>query len=90
MPQPSQNKMLIALIVVLGFAAGYIFYSQFTGPAPAPEPPIVFGRDDLKKFETLQINFSVLDNAKYKTLEVFGESPVVPGTTGKKNIFAPF
>ena len=47
-------------------------------------------KDDLKKFETLKINFSILDNAKYKSLEVFGESPVVPGVTGKKDIFAPF
>ncbi|KKS25041.1 MAG: hypothetical protein A2736_00815 [Candidatus Yanofskybacteria bacterium RIFCSPHIGHO2_01_FULL_41_27] len=89
--QSNQNKLLLALIIILGLAAGYIYYSQFSfssSPVVAPLP--ISAKDDLKKFETLKINFSILDNAKYKSLEVFGESPVVPGVTGKKDIFAPF
>ncbi len=89
--QSNQNKLLLALIIILGFAAGYIYYSQFiVFSAPNIAPPPISSKDDLKKFETLKINFSILDNAKYKSLEVFGESPVVPGVTGKKDIFAPF
>jgi len=45
--------------------------------------------DNLKIFENLKIDFSILDNNKYKALQIFGESPVSPGVTGKKDLFAP-
>lgn len=86
----NQNTLVIALIIVIGFALGYFYYSQWAVPARVSiEPPPIAGRDDLKKFENLKIDFSILDNKKYKVLEVFGESPVNPGVTGKKDIFAP-
>jgi len=91
-PQQSKNQSILisALIVVLGFAAGYFYYSQWAVPAKVPvEPPPVSDKDDLKKFENLKIDFSILDNKKYQSLEIFGESPVNPGITGKKDLFAP-
>lgn len=91
-PRQSNNQttLIVALILVLGFAVGYFYYSQWVIPAQVPiEPPSITGRDDLKMFENLKIDFSILDNNKYKVLEVFGESPVNPGVTGKKDIFAP-
>lgn len=90
-PQQNNQSILIsALIIVLGFAAGYFYYSQWAVSARVLiEPPLVVGRDDLDKFKDLKIDFSILDNKKYKALEVFGEAPVNPGVTGKKDIFAP-
>ncbi len=91
-PQQSNNQttLIAALIIVLGFAIGYFYYSQWAVPAMVPiEPPPVAGRGDLKMFENLKIDFSLLDNKKYKALEIFGESPVNPGVTGKKDLFAP-
>ena len=91
-PQQSHNQttLIVALILVAGFAVGYFYYSQWVVPARVLiEPPPVAARDDLKKFENLKIDFSILDNKKYKTLEIFGESPVSPGVTGKRDIFAP-
>ncbi|OGM99023.1 MAG: hypothetical protein A2915_03640 [Candidatus Yanofskybacteria bacterium RIFCSPLOWO2_01_FULL_41_34] len=91
-PQQSNNQitLIVALIIVLGFAVGYLYYSQWAVPARVSiEPPVVAGRDDLNKFENLKIDFSILDNKKYKALQIFGESPVNPGVTGKKDIFAP-
>ena len=91
-PQQSNNQsfLIAALIVGVGFAVGYFYYSQWAVPAKVPiEPPPVAGRDDLKTFGNLKIDFSILDNKKYKTLEIFGESPVNPGATGKRDIFAP-
>lgn len=85
--QNNQTLLIVILIIVLGFAVGYFYYSQ--SDRVSVEPPLVAGRDDLKKFENLTIDFSILDNKKYKILEVFGESPVNPGITGKKDIFAP-
>jgi len=88
--QNNQTTLITSLIIVIGFAAGYFYYSQWTVPARVPiELPLVAGRDDLKKFENLKIDFSILDNKKYKALEIFGESPVNPGVTGKKDLFAP-
>ena len=78
------------MIIIVGFAIGYFYYSQWIVPLVAPiEPPAVAGKDDLKKFESMNINFLILDNKKYKALETFGESPVNPGATGKKDLFAP-
>ncbi len=91
-PQQSNNQstLIVILIVVLGFAVGYFYYSQWSVPARTLiEPPPVAGKDNLRLFENLKIDFSILDNKKYKALEVFGESPVNPGVTGKKDIFAP-
>jgi len=91
-PQQSNNQttLIVALIIVVGFAVGYFYYSQWAVPARvALEPPPVAGGDDLKIFENLKIDFSILYNNKYKALEVFGESPVNPGITGKKDLFAP-
>ncbi|GEM_PF-1641850 len=92
---PQQNNqttpLVVSLILVLGFALGYFYYSQWAVPARVPvEPPPVAGRDDLNKFQNLKIDFSILDNKKYKALQIFGESPVNPGITGKKDLFAPF
>ena len=88
--QNNQTTLIMALIIVLGFAVGYFYYSQWVVPDRVlVEPPPIAGRDDLKTFENLKIDFSILDNKRYKALEIFGESPVNPGITGKKDIFAP-
>ncbi len=91
-PRQSNNQslLIISLIIVLGFALGYFYYSGWAVPARVPiEPSPVSEKDNLKMFEHLKIDFSILDNRKYKALEVFGESPVNPGITGKKDLFAP-
>ena len=79
------------LIVVVAFAIGYLFYSQSIQPAQLPiNPPPLSARDDLAKFKDLTIDFSILDDSRFKSLRVFGESPVRPGVTGKRDLFAPF
>lgn len=79
------------MIVLLGVVAGYFYYSSYAVPAmvPIPPPPIA-QNDDLKAFEGLQIDFSILANKKFQSLQIFGESPVSPGATGKKDLFFPF
>lgn len=91
-PQQSNNQttLITILIMVLGFTAGYFYYSNWAVPARIPvEPPPIAEGDNLKIFENLKIDFSILDNKTYKALEIFGESPVSPGFPGKKDIFAP-
>ena len=49
--QNNQTTLIIALIIVLGFAVGYFYYSQWVVPARVlVEPPPIAGRDDLKTF----------------------------------------
>lgn len=88
--QPA-NISIMSLIVVVAFAIGYLFYSQSIQPAQLPiDPPPLSERDDLAKFKDLTIDFSILDDSRFKALRIFGESPVKPGVTGKRDIFAPF
>lgn len=89
--QPTQNILILVMIVLLGIVGGYFYYSSFVVPtlAPVPPPP-VDENDDLKTFEGLQIDFSILTNEKFQSLQVFGESPVNPGATGKKDLFSSF
>lgn len=81
--------MLLALVVA--FAIGYLYYSQSIQPA---QPPIgslpISARDDLSEFKDIAIDFSILDDSRFKLLRAFGESPVKPGVTGKRDLFAPF
>ncbi|MBI2674218.1 MAG: hypothetical protein HYX22_00570 [Candidatus Yanofskybacteria bacterium] len=89
-PQTTNNSMMI-LILVVAFAVGYLYYSQSIVPAQLPiNPPPVAASDDLAMFKNLAIDFSILDDTKFKSLRMFGESPVKPGVTGKRDIFAPF
>lgn len=86
----STPKLYMALIVLVGFVGGYIIYTQWIKPgetlvAPAP----ISSQDNLTVFQNLKIDFSILDSADFKGLIISGESPVNPGITGKRDIFAP-
>jgi hypothetical protein len=86
----SPSKLYLLLIVLVGVAAGYIIYGQWIKPAEEAIPAApVSKQDTLKAFENLKINFSILNDAAYKDLVTSGESPVNPGVTGKKDLFAP-
>ena len=88
--QPTQNLLILVMIILLGIVAGYFYYSSYVVPAMAPVmPPPIAQKDDLKAFEGLQIDFGILTNKKFQTLQIFGESPVNPGVTGKKDLFGP-
>ena len=86
----NQNKLILILIVLVGVVVGYLYYSQSIAPTQQlTEPSMISDKDDLKKFDNLKLNFDILKDGKYRSLQTFGESPVNPGTTGKKDIFAP-
>ena len=88
--QPKQNFLILIMIVLLGLVLGYFYYSSYVVPAMVPIlPPPIGQKDDLKAFEGLQIDFGILTNKKFQALQIFGESPVNPGATGKKDIFSP-
>lgn len=51
---------------------------------------VTANKEELESLKNFSIDFSILDNKTYKTLEIFGENPVDPGVTGERiNPFAP-
>lgn len=80
----------MSLIISMGVIFGYLSY-------PSPEELAIglidepVGReDDFKYFEGFVMDLSLLDDERYKSLQIFGENPVDPGITGeRKNPFAP-
>lgn len=86
--QSSSNKLYIALIIILGLAGGYLLYSQFIQPMETAVPAPAISKDS-STAKNINVNFKVLDDSAYKALITSGESPVNPGATGKKDLFAP-
>ncbi len=90
MTSPSSSKLYVGLIILVGLVGGYVAYSQWIKPTAAIiPPPVISNQDGLSAFKNLKINFQVLDDPAYKSLITSGESPVNPGITGKKDLFAP-
>ena len=89
--QQTQNTLILVMIMLLGVVLGYFYYSSYVLPALTPVgPPPISETDDLQKFKDLQIDYGILTNMKFNNLQIYGESPVNPGVTGKSNLFAPF
>ena len=72
--QQTTNNSMMLLILVVAFAIGYLYYSQSIQPAQLPIDPIpLSARDDLVMFKDLTIDFSILDDTRFKSLRAFGE-----------------
>lgn len=82
-----QSKVILGFIIFIGFAVGYLYYSQTSetfvdsGAVPIDQA--------LQYFQNAKLDFSVLDDERYRALEIYGEVPVDPGVTGRRNIFEP-
>lgn len=82
------NPIVTVGIILFGLVAGYVYYTQIAAKDSSVQvftPPT---SDNLTRFKDLGLNFNVLDDARFKALQVFGESPVDPGQTGRVDIFA--
>lgn len=87
----SQSPVIPIALIALGIIAGYLFYSQSPkGDIPEIPLPAISSDETLSKFKDLSLDFSVFDDFKFRSLKIFGESPVQPGPTGRVDIFAPF
>lgn len=81
-----QSKVMLGFIIFIGIAAGYLYYGQ-TSETLVVEPIEV--DPSLQAFSSITVDSSILEDERYTSLEIFGEIPVNPGITGKRNIFAP-
>lgn len=86
--KPQQNTLLVSLIILAGAVGGYLLAGQMSEPASTIEPIPQEGSSDWKALKSLKIDFGILDKAQYTNLKVFGESPVLPGATGKNDPFS--
>jgi hypothetical protein len=84
------SKVIPIAIIALGIVAGYLFFSLTIQGSETGIPPPALTDDTLSKFKDLGLDFSIFDDARFKSLKIFGESPVQPGPTGRTDIFAPY
>lgn len=85
------SPVILGAIVALGFVLGYFYYStSLKDEAVVVPPPPIKADDDLIRFKNLSFDFGPFDDFKFRSLQIFGESPVIPGPAGRTDIFAPF
>ena len=83
--------MILIAIVALGLIVGYFYYARALQDQTVEIAPMnISPEDNLVKFKDLTFDFGPFDDLKFKSLKIFGESPVLPGATGRVDIFAPF
>lgn len=88
--QQSTNRLVLILILILGFGAGYFYSLYFVEPLAIKSSPPSRNIDPDKLLKLIQAtDLTILDSEQFKSLGTFGESPVDKGITGKKDIFAP-
>lgn len=88
--QQSQSWLYSILIILFGIGLGWFYYAHWGKPNEAAIAPSPIGaQDGLTAFKNAKLDFSTLDGAAYKNLQVFGDIPVKPGPTGKRDIFSP-
>lgn len=77
---------MLSLIIIMGLVFGYLSYSGADDPTVGVlfnEPTI--NKEDLESFKSFKLDFSILDDGKYRALEIYGENPVDPGIAGERN-----
>jgi hypothetical protein len=90
--QLGQSKAILVFIMILGLVIGYLNYVNTDALVLEDETVLISRKgDSLESWENFNLDFSILDDETYKSLEIFGENPVNPGITGeRKNPFLPF
>lgn len=80
--------MILLLVAVIGLAAGYFVYRSMGAYTVLPAPAA--GAEAFAQLKGLTTDFSVLQDERFRSLQIFGESPVNPGIGGKSDLFSPF
>jgi hypothetical protein len=85
----NQSMLITIIIVAIGMVMGYIFYLQTDTETEILINTQGQGTDGIDRLSNLSVDFSIFDDERLKALQIFGELPVSPGITGRKDIFAP-
>lgn len=92
-PFKIQSKSSLPIILILlALIAGFIFYFQIIRPGEVNEyeilPDVQGEILKFRAFKNLQLDFSVLERADFKSLRIFGETPVKTSPGGKTDLFS--
>ncbi|MBI2003627.1 MAG: hypothetical protein HYS78_01480 [Parcubacteria group bacterium] len=86
------GSSLPMILVLLALVAGFVFYFQVIKPGQVNEyellPSVRAEISKLRTFRVLELDFSVFDRADFKSLRIFGESPVKTAPGGKNDLFS--
>ncbi len=92
-PKRDSRGLIIQIgLIAIGLAAGYFYY---TGYIKGDLEPIVVtdikANDNLSKFKEIKsLDFDLFAEQGFRVLKIIGEAPILPGATGRGDIFAPF
>lgn len=82
-----KSPILLYLVMTLGFVVGFLYNNQTDPTASVPPVSPKFQLASLKGLDTLSIDYSILGQAQFQELKVFGQIPVQPGIGGKTDPF---
>ena len=83
------NPLILVLIIILGAIVGYVFYSQGGDPEPIPLPARA-NDPSFVKFKDFTFDFTLFQNESFANLKTYGQVPIIPETTGRQDVFAPW
>jgi hypothetical protein len=87
MATTQQSKLLVYLIMVLGLVLGFLYSTGSDPTAAVPPLEVGFQLSSMQSLQGARIDNSILTQAAFTSLRVFGSLPVEPGSGGKSNPF---
>ena len=87
MASARQSPLVLYLIMVFGFAMGWLYLSQSDPARNVPQIPASFQLTNMRQLQNLRIDFSLLSDPQFLQLRSYGELPVEAGAGGKINPF---
>lgn len=80
--------MILALIVALGFIAGYYYGANYAAVDVELEPVPIPSDSGFFRFNGMTLDTTILRTSNFKDSTLFGTSPVDPGQVGVPNPFS--
>lgn len=85
----SQSKLILYLILLVGLVGGYLYNASIDHSADVSLLPAGVSAAGLQALSSLNINYSIIEDAQFGQLRIFGQFPVPASAPGKQNIFGP-
>lgn len=87
MPTSRNNALILYLIMLFGFALGWLYIGQADPARNVAPVPAALQLTTLRQLQNLRIDFSILSDPQFSNLRAYGELPVQAGSGGKTNPF---
>jgi len=91
--QKKRQTILIAILIVIAFIAGFVLYSNYKNKPrteESQEMTIKIISEFERKLGQVKLELDILDNELFESLKSYGVLPVTPGETGRENPFQPY